>query len=98
MVQGFRAYSNPKTMETGLRTISAGISYTLLLKTEAIGLLTFGLLLIGSFDFRVWALVGGVLKCYRGFFGGDLSGGRDPPRNPKAIRSLPVAPRLWGLK
>ena len=36
---------NPKTMETGLRTISAGISYTILLKTEAIGLLTFGLLL-----------------------------------------------------
>ena len=36
---------NPKKLETGLRTISAGIPYTLLLRIEAIGFPTFGLLL-----------------------------------------------------
>ena len=35
-------------METGLRTISAGIPYTLLLGTEAIGFPTFGLLLYNN--------------------------------------------------
>ena len=35
----------PKKLETGLRTISAGIPYTLLLRIEAIGFPTFGLLL-----------------------------------------------------
>ena len=36
---------NPKLLETGLRTNSAGIPYTLLLRIEAIGFPTFGLLL-----------------------------------------------------
>ena len=36
---------NPKKLETGLRTISAGIPYKLLLRIEAIGIPTFGLLL-----------------------------------------------------
>ena len=36
---------NPKMLETGLRTNSAGIPYTLLLRIEAIGFPTFGLLL-----------------------------------------------------
>ena len=36
---------NPKKLETGLRTNSAGIPYTLLLRIEAIGFPTFGLLL-----------------------------------------------------
>ena len=35
---------NPKKLETGVRTISAGISYTLLLRFEAIGFPNFGLL------------------------------------------------------
>ena len=35
---------NPKKLETGLRTNSAGIPYTLLLRIEAIGFPTFGLL------------------------------------------------------
>ena len=36
---------DPKKLETGLRTISAGIPYTLLLRIEAMGFPTFGLLL-----------------------------------------------------
>ena len=36
---------NPKKLETGLRTNSAGIPYTLLLRIEAIGFPTFWLLL-----------------------------------------------------
>ena len=36
---------NPKKLETGLRTNSAGIPYTVLLRTEATGFPTFGLLL-----------------------------------------------------
>ena len=36
---------NPLQLETGLRPNSAGIPYTLLLRTEAIGFPTFGLLL-----------------------------------------------------
>ena len=36
---------NPKKLETGLRPISAGIPYTLLLGIEAIRFPTFGLLL-----------------------------------------------------
>ena len=36
---------NPRKLETGLRPNSAGIPYTLLLRTEAIGFPTFGLLL-----------------------------------------------------
>ena len=38
---------NPKKLETGLRTNSAGIPYTLLLRIEAVGFPTFGLLLYG---------------------------------------------------
>ena len=40
-----RPMVNPKKLETGLRTISAGIAYTLLLGIEAIRFPTFGLLL-----------------------------------------------------
>ena len=36
---------NPIKLETGLRLNSAGIPYTLLLRIEAIGFPTFGLLL-----------------------------------------------------
>ena len=36
---------NPIKLETGLRPTSAGIPYTLLLRVEAIGFPTFGLLL-----------------------------------------------------
>ena len=36
---------NPQKLETGLRPNSAGIPYTLLLRIEAIGFPTFGLLL-----------------------------------------------------
>ena len=36
--------ASPKRLETGFRTISAEILYTLLLRIEAIGLSTFGLL------------------------------------------------------
>ena len=36
---------SPKKLETGLRTNSAGIPYTLLIRIEAIGFPTFGLLL-----------------------------------------------------
>ena len=36
---------NPKKLETGSRTISAGIPYTLFLRIEAIGFPRFGLLL-----------------------------------------------------
>ena len=36
---------NPKKLETGLRPKSAGIPYALLLRIEAIGFPTFGLLL-----------------------------------------------------
>ena len=36
---------SPKKLETGLRTISAGIPYILLLRMEAMGFPTFGLLL-----------------------------------------------------
>ena len=36
---------NPQKLETGLRTNSAGIPYTLLLRIEAIGFPTFRLLL-----------------------------------------------------
>ena len=36
---------NPIKLETGLRPNSAGISYTFLLRIEAIGFPTFGLLL-----------------------------------------------------
>ena len=35
----------PKKLETGIRTTSAGIPYTLLLRIQAIGFPTFGLLL-----------------------------------------------------
>ena len=42
-----RIIINPKKLETGLRTNSAGIPYTLLLRIEAIGFPTFGLLLYG---------------------------------------------------
>ena len=50
----------PKKLETGLRTISAGIPYTLLLRIEAIEFPTSGLLLYQSFSssgglgFGVW--------------------------------------------
>ena len=37
--------ANPQKLETGFRTISAGIPYTLLIRIEAIGIPTFGLLL-----------------------------------------------------
>ena len=40
---------NPKKLETGLRPNSAGIPYALLLRIEAIGFPTFGLLLYGYF-------------------------------------------------
>ena len=44
-----RAFTvNPKKLETGLRSNSAGIPYTLLFRIEAIGFLTFGLLLYGE--------------------------------------------------
>ena len=36
---------NPKKLETGLRPNSAGIPYTILLRIEAMGFPTFGLLL-----------------------------------------------------
>ena len=36
---------NPRKLETGLRPNSAGIPYTLLLRIEATGFPTFGLLL-----------------------------------------------------
>ena len=36
---------HPKKLETGLRTNRAGIPYTLLLRIEALGFPTFGLLL-----------------------------------------------------
>ena len=39
---------NPKKLETGLRTTSAGIPYTILKGIEAVGFPTFGLLLCGS--------------------------------------------------
>ena len=42
---GFRVTVNPRKLETGLRPNSAGIPYTLLLRIEAIGFPTFGLLL-----------------------------------------------------
>ena len=35
--------ANPKKLETGLKTNSAGIPYTLLLRIEAVGFPTFGL-------------------------------------------------------
>ena len=38
---------SPKKLETGLRTNSAGIPYTLLLRIEAIGFPSCGLLLYG---------------------------------------------------
>ena len=41
----FRHTENPIKLETGLRPNSAGIPYTLLLRIEAIGFPTFGLLL-----------------------------------------------------
>ena len=40
---------NTKKLETGLWTNSAGIPYTVLLRIEAMGFPTFGLLLWGSF-------------------------------------------------
>ena len=40
-----RLHSKPEQLETGLRAISAGIPYTSLLRIEAIGFPTFGLLL-----------------------------------------------------
>ena len=39
---------NPKKLETGKRTNSAGVLYTLLLRIEATGFPTFGLLLYGE--------------------------------------------------
>ena len=42
---------NPKKLETGLRTFSAGIAYTLLLGIEASGFPTFGLLLQAFWGF-----------------------------------------------
>ena len=36
--------SHPKKLEAGLRTVCAGIAYTLLFRIEAIGFPTFGLL------------------------------------------------------
>ena len=44
-VKGIRFIVNPQKLETGLRTISAGIPYILLWSIEAIGFPTFGLLL-----------------------------------------------------
>ena len=41
----FGSIVNPKKLETGLRINSAGTPYTLLLRIEAIGFPTFGLLL-----------------------------------------------------
>ena len=41
----FRITVNPIKLETGLRPNSAGITYTLLLRIEAIGFPTFGLVL-----------------------------------------------------
>ena len=41
----FGSTVNPKKLETGLRPNSAGIPYTLVLRIEAIGFPTFGLLL-----------------------------------------------------
>ena len=43
MVQNSRV--KPKKLETGLRTNCAGIPFALLLRTEAVGFPTFGLLL-----------------------------------------------------
>ena len=40
-----KSYSRPQKSEIGLRTISAGIPYTLLFRIEAIIFPTFGLLL-----------------------------------------------------
>ena len=48
MLKGFVGLNprvNPKKLETGLRTISAGIPYTLFLRIEVIGFSTFGVLL-----------------------------------------------------
>ena len=42
---GFGFIVHPIQLETGLRPNSAGITYTLLLRIEAIGFPTFGLLL-----------------------------------------------------
>ena len=39
---------NPIKLDTGLRPNSAGITYTLLLRIEAMGFPTFGLLLYGA--------------------------------------------------
>ena len=53
--QGFGVYSKPhKKLETGLWPNSAGIPYTLLLRIEAMGFPSFGLLLYGVDVFGVW--------------------------------------------
>ena len=44
-MQGSGLTVNPIKLETGLRPNSAGIPYTLLLRIEAMGFPTFGLLL-----------------------------------------------------
>ena len=47
-VQGFSCSGpivDPKKLETGLRTVSAGIPYTFLIRIEAVGFPTLGLLL-----------------------------------------------------
>ena len=43
--QGTLIYSKPIKLDTGLRPNGAGIPYTLLLRIEAMGFPTFGLLL-----------------------------------------------------
>ena len=54
MYSGLLDYiANPKKLETGLRTSSAGIPYTLRLRIEAIGFPTFGLVLYVYKDFNI---------------------------------------------
>ena len=48
-LERFRVTVKAKKLETGLRPISAGIPYTLLLRIEAIGFPTFGLLLYRAY-------------------------------------------------
>ena len=40
----FRPIVDPKKLETGSRTVSAGIPYSYLIRIEAVGFPTFGLL------------------------------------------------------
>ena len=57
---------NPKKLETGLRSNSAGIPYTLLFRIEAIGFPSFGLLLYESICDPTVAVGGFILHGARG--------------------------------